>query len=107
MKLKKEFSDPPEHIIRLMYADTPSYLRKYIEKKATQEKDKEIAVITSEWNDSLNEAVKKAKQEVITELKNKCNIWDSAAIIGSSETKADDKWISLKSIEKFEKRKWI
>ena len=31
--------------------------------KVKQEKDKEIAVITSEWNDTLNEAVKKAKQE--------------------------------------------
>ena len=36
---------------------------KYCCKKAKQEKDKEIAVITSEWNDTLNEAVKKARQE--------------------------------------------
>lgn len=37
-------------------------------KKAKQEKDKEIAVISSEWNDNLNEAVKKAKQELVNDI---------------------------------------
>jgi len=45
-----------------------------------------------------------AKQEVFDDIENKCNLWDTNDIRGSSETKSGDKWLSMHIVKKLKQR---
>ena len=69
---------PPYNEILGKYADTPEYLRQYIEGLG--------------------------KKELFDKIKNKCSLWDTSDIRGSSETKSGDKWLSMDIVNKLEKK---
>ena len=47
---------------------------------------------------------REAKKEVFDDIETNCNIWDTDAIRGSSETKSGDKWLSMNIVKKLKKK---
>ncbi len=47
---------------------------------------------------------KELRKEVFDEIENKCSLWDTKDIRGSSETKSGDKWLSMNIIMKLKSK---